>query len=103
MSGFGEKMRAISLNYVPTAILSRQVAVIRKNCLIINLPGRPRSIAETLDNLFEAVPYCLELIGAPRIHRIFSMVFCSSGKIFCRVLNSERRAFCSHFFIATPL
>ena len=51
MSGFGEKMRAISLNYVPTAILSRQVAVIRKNCLIINLPGRPRSIAKTLDNL----------------------------------------------------
>ena len=74
MSGFGEKMRAISLNYVPTAILSRQVAVIRKNCLIINLPGRPRSIAETLDNLFEAVPYCLELIGAPRIQTNESIV-----------------------------
>ncbi len=74
MVGFGEKMRAISLKYVPTAILSRQVAVIRKNCLIVNLPGRPRSISETLDNLFEAIPYCLELIGAPRIKTEESIV-----------------------------
>jgi len=63
MDGFGERMRAISLQYVPTAILSRQTAVIRKNCLIINLPGQPKSIKETLDELFVAVPYCIELIG----------------------------------------
>ncbi len=74
MSGFGEQMRAISLKYVPTAILSRQVAVIRKKCLIVNLPGRPRSINETLDNLFKAIPYCLELIGAPRIQTNESVV-----------------------------
>jgi len=67
MDGFGERMRAISLKYVPTAILSRQTAVIRKSCLIINLPGQPRSIKETLDELFAAVPYCLELIGAEPI------------------------------------
>jgi molybdopterin adenylyltransferase len=67
MDGFGERMRAISLKYVPTAILSRQIAVIRKRCLIINLPGQPRSIKETLDELFAAIPYCLELIGAETI------------------------------------
>jgi molybdopterin adenylyltransferase len=75
MPGFGEQMRQISLNFVPTAILSRQVAVIRKQALIINLPGQPKSIAETLEGLphatpavpgiFAAVPYCLDLIGAP--------------------------------------
>lgn len=62
--GFGERMRAISLKYVPTAILSRQTAVIRRQCLIINLPGQPKAIAETLDELFPAIPYCLDLIGA---------------------------------------
>jgi molybdopterin adenylyltransferase len=79
MPGFGEQMRQISLNFVPTAILSRQVAVIRGNCLIINLPGQPKSIKETLEGLpakdgqkavhgiFAAVPYCLDLIGAPYI------------------------------------
>lgn len=67
LDGFGEKMRSISLKYVPTAILSRQVAVIKKNTLIINLPGRPSSIQETLNDLFEAVPYCLELLQSPRI------------------------------------
>ena len=67
MDGFGERMRAISLKYVPTAILSRQVGVIRKKCLIINLPGQPRSIKETLDELFSAIPYCVELIGGERI------------------------------------
>ena len=79
MPGFGEQMRQISLNFVPTAILSRQIAVIRKNALIINLPGQPKAIAQTLEGLkdeagnikvhgiFAAVPYCLDLIGAPHI------------------------------------
>lgn len=77
MPGFGEQMRQISLRFVPTAILSRQVAVIRGQCLIINLPGQPKSIAETLEGLrdadgkpvvhgiFAAVPYCIDLIGGP--------------------------------------
>lgn len=79
MPGFGEQMRQISLQFVPTAILSRQVAVIRKRCLIINLPGQPKAIAQTLEGLkdesgntvvhgiFAAVPYCLDLIEAPYI------------------------------------
>jgi molybdopterin adenylyltransferase len=75
--GFGEQMRQISLRFVPTAILSRQVAVIRGQALIINLPGQPKSIAETLEGLpqaqppvhgiFAAVPYCVDLIGGPYI------------------------------------
>ena len=75
MPGFGEQMRAISLNFVPTAILSRQVAVVRGRTLIINLPGQPKSIAETLQGLphatppvhgiFAAVPYCIDLLGGP--------------------------------------
>ncbi len=77
MPGFGEQMRAISLNFVPTAILSRQVAVVRHQSLIINLPGQPKSIAETLEGvkdtegksvvpgIFAAVPYCIDLIGGP--------------------------------------
>ena len=67
MPGFGEQMRAVSLKYVPTAILSRQVAVIRKGALIINLPGQPKAIKETLDGVFAAVPYCVDLIGGPYI------------------------------------
>ncbi|MGC2518702.1 MAG: molybdopterin adenylyltransferase [Burkholderiales bacterium] len=79
MPGFGEQMRRIGLEFVPTAILSRQVAVIRKRSLIINLPGQPRSIRETLEGLkdkdgrqivpgiFAAVPYCIDLIGGPYI------------------------------------
>ena len=77
MPGFGEQMRAISLRFVPTAILSRQVAVVRGRALIINLPGQPKSIAETLEGLpaatppapgiFAAVPYCIDLIGGPYI------------------------------------
>ena len=67
MPGFGEQMRAVSLKYVPTAILSRQVAVIRKKALIINLPGQPKAIRETLDGVFAAVPYCIDLIGGPYI------------------------------------
>jgi len=75
MPGFGEQMRQISLRFVPTAILSRQVAVIRGKTLIINLPGQPKAIAETLEGLkdaappvpgiFAAVPYCIDLIGGP--------------------------------------
>jgi molybdopterin adenylyltransferase len=73
MPGFGEQMRAISLKFVPTAILSRQVAVVRGKSLIINLPGQPKSIRETLQGLpdapgiFAAVPYCIDLIGGPYI------------------------------------
>ena len=79
MPGFGEQMRQISLKFVPTAILSRQCAVIRDRCLIINLPGQPKAIAETLDGIknatgeqivpgiFAAVPYCVDLIGGPYI------------------------------------
>lgn len=77
MPGFGEQMRQISLRFVPTAILSRQVAVIRGKALILNLPGQPKSIAETLEGLpnatppcpgiFAAVPYCIDLIGGPYI------------------------------------
>jgi molybdopterin adenylyltransferase len=77
MPGFGEQMRQISLRFVPTAILSRQVAVVRGKTLVINLPGQPKSIAETLEGLpnatppvhgiFAAVPYCVDLIGGPYI------------------------------------
>lgn len=65
LPGFGEAMRAVSLKYVPTAILSRQVGVVRGACLILNLPGQPKAIKETLDGVFAAVPYCVDLIGGP--------------------------------------
>ena len=67
LPGFGEAMRAVSLKYVPTAILSRQVGVTRGACLILNLPGQPKAIKETLDGIFAAVPYCIDLIGGPYI------------------------------------
>ena len=67
LPGFGEAMRAVSLQYVPTAILSRQVGVTRGACLILNLPGQPKAIKETLDGIFAAVPYCIDLIGGPYI------------------------------------
>jgi molybdopterin adenylyltransferase len=67
LPGFGEQMRQVSLKYVPTAILSRQVGVIRGRALILNLPGQPKAIKETLDGVFPAVPYCLDLIGAPYV------------------------------------
>ena len=67
MPGFGEQMRQVSLRYVPTAILSRQVGVIRNRALILNLPGQPKAIKETLDGVFPAVPFCIDLIGGPRI------------------------------------
>jgi molybdopterin adenylyltransferase len=86
MPGFGEQMRQISLNFVPTAILSRQVAVIRGKALVINLPGQPKSIRETLEGLkdadgkqkvhgiFAAVPYCIDLIGGPYIETDESVI-----------------------------
>ena len=67
LPGFGEIMRATSLNYVPTAILSRQTAGIRGQTLIVNLPGRPKSIRENLEAVFPAIPYCIDLINGPRI------------------------------------
>ena len=67
MPGFGELMRATSLKFVPTAILSRQTAGIRGRCLILNLPGKPKSIRECLEAVFPAVPYCVDLIGGPRL------------------------------------
>lgn len=74
LPGFGEQMRAVSLQYVPTAILSRQLGVIRGSSLILNLPGQPKAIRETLDGVFAAVPYCIDLIGGPyletRVERI---------------------------------
>ena len=65
MDGFGELMRAVSLKFVPTAILSRQIAVIRRNSLIINLPGKPSAISDCLNAVFPAVPYCIDLIEGP--------------------------------------
>jgi molybdopterin adenylyltransferase len=65
MPGFGELMRQVSLQYVPTAILSRQTAVIRGQALIVNLPGKPKSIRECLDAVMPAIPYCIDLIGGP--------------------------------------
>lgn len=86
MPGFGEEMRRISLNFVPTAILSRQVAVVRGRSLIVNLPGQPKSIRETLEGvrgpdgrvvhvgIFAAVPYCIDLIGGPYIETDSSVI-----------------------------
>ena len=101
MPGFGEQMRRISLEFVPTAILSRQVAVIRKQALIINLPGQPRSIRETLEGLkdkdgkqvvpgiFAAVPYCIDLIGGPYIETDESVIKAFRPKSALRPLGSS--------------
>lgn len=67
MPGFGERMRAESLKYVPTAILSRQTAGIRNKTLIVNLPGKPKAIRQCLDAVFPAIPYCIDLLGGPYI------------------------------------
>lgn len=67
MPGFGELMRQVSLKHVPTAILSRQTAGIRGKCLIVNLPGKPKSIRECLDAVFPAIPYCIDLMNGPFI------------------------------------
>jgi molybdopterin adenylyltransferase len=70
MPGFGEQMRAISLAYVPTAILSRQIGGIRGKCLIFNLPGQPKAIREIIDEVWKAVPYCVDLLGGPYIDMV---------------------------------
>ena len=70
LPGFGEQMRAISLKFVPTAILSRQIGGTRGQCLVFNLPGRPKSIRETIDELWRAVPYCVDLLGGPYIDTV---------------------------------
>ena len=67
MPGFGEQMRAISLEFVPTAILSRQLGGTRGQCVIFNLPGRPKAIRETIDEIWKAVPYCVDLLNGPYI------------------------------------
>jgi molybdopterin adenylyltransferase len=74
LPGFGELMRSVSLQYVPTAILSRQSAGIKDKTLIINLPGRPKSIKECLDAVFPAVPYCIDLIGGAYIEANESVI-----------------------------
>jgi molybdopterin adenylyltransferase len=74
LPGFGEQMRQVSLRYVPTAILSRQVGVVRGKSLILNLPGQPKAIKETLDGIFAAVPYCIDLIGGPYIETNESLI-----------------------------
>ena len=98
MPGFGEQMRQISLNFVPTAILSRQVAVIRKQCLIINLPGQPKAIAQTLEGLkdeagntkvhgiFAAVPYCLDLLGTQEK----PMPFIETNETICKAFRPKK-------------
>ncbi|DAC58913.1 MAG TPA: molybdopterin adenylyltransferase [Candidatus Poseidoniaceae archaeon] len=73
LEGFGEQMRAISLRYVPTAILSRQLGGTRGECLIFNLPGRPKAIREIIDEIWQAVPYCVDLLGGPYIDMVDSV------------------------------
>jgi molybdopterin adenylyltransferase len=97
MPGFGEQMRQISLHFVPTAILSRQVAVIRGQCLIINLPGQPKAIAQTLEGLkdetgtqkvhgiFAAVPYCLDLLGTAEK----TMPFIETNEAICKAFRPK--------------
>ena len=99
MDGFGERMRQISLRFVPTAILSRQVAVIRQQSLIINLPGQPKAIKETLEGLkdadgkpievgiFAAVPYCVDLIGGPYLETNDGVIKAFRPKSAMRVAN----------------
>ena len=101
MPGFGEQMRQVSLKFVPTAILSRQVAVIRKQALIINLPGQPKAIKETLEGLkddagkpvvngiFAAVPYCIDLIGGPYIETNDAVVKAFRPKSALKPLKSK--------------
>ncbi|HBV40184.1 MAG TPA: molybdopterin adenylyltransferase, partial [Erwinia sp.] len=100
MPGFGEQMRQISLNFVPTAILSRQVGVIRKQSLVINLPGQPKSIKETLEGLkdaegkakvhgiFACVPYCIQLLDGPYVETHEAVVAAFRPKSARRETNS---------------
>ena len=100
MPGFGEQMRQISLQFVPTAILSRQVGVIRKQSLILNLPGQPKSIKETLEGLkdaqgnvkvhgiFASVPYCLQLLEGPYVETHSGVVAAFRPKSAIREINN---------------
>jgi molybdopterin adenylyltransferase len=102
MPGFGEQMRRISLAFVPTAILSRQVAVVRGKALVINLPGQPRAIAETLEGLrdatppipgiFTAVPYCIDLIGGPYLETDDTVCKAFRPKSSVRVMDTAPAA-----------
>lgn len=74
MPGYGEQMRTISLRHVPTAVLSRQTAGLRKGALILNLPGKPKAIRETIDEVFASIPYCIEIMGGPYIETNASIV-----------------------------
>jgi len=74
LDGFGELMRTVSLRFVPTAILSRQIAGIRNESLIVNLPGKPSAIADCLDAVFPAIPYCIDLIDGPRLETDESVI-----------------------------
>jgi molybdopterin adenylyltransferase len=89
LPGFGEEMRAVSLKYVPTAILSRQVGVIRGQSLILNLPGQPKAIKETLDGIFAAVPYCIDLIGGPYLETRMDRIATFRPKTALRPLRTE--------------
>jgi len=89
LPGFGEQMRAVSLRYVPTAILSRQVGVVRGQSLILNLPGQPKAIKETLDGVFAAVPYCIDLIGGPYIETNPDVIVAFRPKSAMRTKNFE--------------
>lgn len=100
MPGFGEQMRQISLHFVPTAILSRQVGVIRKQALILNLPGQPKSIKETLEGvkdadgkvivpgIFASVPYCIQLLDGPYVETAPSVVASFRPKSAIRDTNA---------------
>ena len=101
LPGFGEQMRAVSLKYVPTAILSRQVGAVRGSCLILNLPGQPKAIRETLEGardadgkslvpgIFAAVPYCIDLIGGPYIETNAAVIKAFRPKSAIRPRNQE--------------
>ena len=89
MPGFGEQMRRVSLQYVPTAILSRQTAGIRNNTLIVNLPGKPKAIRECLDAVFPAIPYCIDLIEGPYLEANEEVIKVFRPKSAIRKKNGE--------------
>ena len=91
LPGFGEQMRQVSLKYVPTAILSRQVGAVRGKTLILNLPGQPKAIKETLDGIFAAVPYCIDLIGGPYIETNEAVIKAFRPKSAIRKPNPDPR------------
>ena len=89
LPGFGEQMRAVSLKYVPTALLSRQVGVVRGQCLILNLPGQPKAIKETLDGVFAAVPYGIDLIGGTYLETRDEVVKAFRPKSATKAISAE--------------